>query len=36
VIARVWRLLIDPERERSIDPVLPQRDLPTPQIVGVA
>jgi transposase len=33
---RVWRLLTDPERERSINPVHPQRDLPGPQIAGAA
>lgn len=36
IARRVWRLLIDSEGERSIDPVHPQRDSPTPQIVGVA
>jgi transposase len=33
---RVWRLLIDSERERSINPVYPERDSLAPQIAGVA
>ncbi|MBS1882715.1 MAG: transposase [Actinobacteria bacterium] len=33
---RVWRLLIESERERSINPVHSQRDFPTRQIAGAA
>jgi transposase len=33
---RVWRLLIESEREGSINPVDPQRDPLTPQIAAVA
>jgi transposase len=33
---RVWQLLIESERERSINPVNPQRDPLTPQITAVA
>lgn len=33
---RVWRLLTDPEKGRSINTVHPQRDLPGPQIAGAA
>jgi hypothetical protein len=33
---RVWQLLIESERERSINPVDPQRDPLTPQIAAVA
>jgi transposase len=33
---RVWRLLIDSERERSIPTVHAQRDLPTPQFAAAA
>ena len=36
IARRVWRLLIDSERERSINPVHPQRDLPALQIAGTA
>lgn len=33
---RVWRLLLESERERSIDTVDTQRDLPGPQIAAMA
>jgi transposase len=33
---RVWRLLIDSERERSMNTVHPQRDLPAPRIAATA
>lgn len=36
IARRVWRLLTDSEKERSINPVHPQRDLPTPQVAGAA